>query len=279
MDELDDQVILPVLRNVISAVNLSDLSNSALELLQRRPEYQIRNLSLSSDQILSSDHKSEVDVALERCESDLLTLRYALEILAGICASLREYEDVHISDEEDDLSTEMETAPEGFGETTSLWYPIIPTKVSSDAVMIDENFSTETTLEPSREDKRMALPSTQSMIASLSLLIRPTPLSFPPVDKPSAHPPITSVLGFVHIAALDCLNNIFMSLGKSGQRACRELWETVWEGLAIAGTTFGLGHDPRRDYWDVAVGVLWVVGNVWKGFLVLNLTSAALITH
>lgn len=127
----------------------------------------------------------------------------------------------------------------------------------------------EMELEPENDIKpKMTTTLTQSLIAKLSLLVKPTPLSFPPFDGPSAHPPITSALGFIHIAALDCLNNIFMAIVASGHRTGLEVWDIAWHALAVVGTTFGPGQELRRDFWNVAVGVLWGIGNVWKGNLV-----------
>lgn len=48
---------------------------------------------------------------------------------------------------------------------------------------------------------------------ALLALARPTAyLSFPPPALPSISPPITSVLGAIHVRALECLNNLFVGM-------------------------------------------------------------------
>lgn len=114
-----------------------------------------------------------------------------------------------------------------------------------------------------------------TLVAPLLALIQPTSLSFPPLAAPSPHPPTTSVLSAIHICALECLNNIFLSLAAGANTtladdhdAGRKIWDGVWSALAAVGTETGLGQERRRDMWHVAVGVLWGIGSVWKGSLV-----------
>lgn len=90
VDDLDREIILPVLRPVIAATSLTDVSVFTLDLVRRQAKPQMQNLSL--DQSLKSDHKSDTEIELERVESNLITLRHALEVLAGVCASLPEPE-------------------------------------------------------------------------------------------------------------------------------------------------------------------------------------------
>lgn len=115
-----------------------------------------------------------------------------------------------------------------------------------------------------------------TLVAPLLKLVHPTALSFPPVGAPSPHPPTTSALGAVHVSALECLNNIFLSMATSlGGRPSglapengRTVFDAVWHALGAVGTDIsGPGQERRREMWDVGVGVLWGVGNIWKGAL------------
>jgi hypothetical protein len=115
-----------------------------------------------------------------------------------------------------------------------------------------------------------------SLVPPLLELIKPTSLSFPPLASPSSHPPTTSALSAVHISAFECLNNIFFSLAAdpspsviADTSAGTQVWNQIWEALRQVGTdTTGLGQERRKEVWELAVGVLWGLGNIWKGNLV-----------
>lgn len=113
-----------------------------------------------------------------------------------------------------------------------------------------------------------------ALVNPLLALIQPSALSFPPLAAPSPHPPITSALSAVHISALECLNNAFLSLASSRKidvaadvTSGRKIWNDIWSALAAVGTQTGLGQERRQEMWAKAIGVLWGVGNVWKGSL------------
>jgi hypothetical protein len=112
-------------------------------------------------------------------------------------------------------------------------------------------------------------------VPALLALIHPNALSFPPLAAPSLHPPTTSALSAIHIGAMECLNNIFLSLATSpnptvaaDKEAGIKIWNELWAALNIVGTDGGLGQEKRKQIWEVAVGVLWGVGTVWKGSVV-----------
>jgi len=114
-----------------------------------------------------------------------------------------------------------------------------------------------------------------SLVPALLALIHPTALSFPPLAAPSSHPPTTSVLSAVHISAMECLNNIFLSLAASPNPAVSadkeagfKVWNELWAALGAVGIQGGLGQEKRKEIWEVAAGVLWGVSIVWKGHLV-----------
>jgi hypothetical protein len=114
-----------------------------------------------------------------------------------------------------------------------------------------------------------------TLVAPLLSLVQPTSLSFPPLSAQSIHPPTTSAISAIHIAALECLNNIFLSLATAPKSSFSAdfdsgltIWNGVWSALRLVGTETGLGQERRQEFWDVAVGVLWGVSRVWKGSLV-----------
>lgn len=127
-----------------------------------------------------------------------------------------------------------------------------------------------------------AAPATQTSTASLPALVQPlmtlihpTLLSFSPANGLSPSPPITSALGAIHLGAFECLNNIFLSLSTSSNAAVasdgasgRKMWNEVWAALSAIGTQSGPGQERKQEIWQVAIGVLWGIGIIWKGTLI-----------
>jgi len=108
-----------------------------------------------------------------------------------------------------------------------------------------------------------------TLLEPLLALIQPTELSF---STPSPHPPTTSALSAIHIAALECLSNAFFALATASAAATSDVqvgqrvWAAVWAALAGAGSPAEAAPgSARAAVWDVAVGVLWGVGTVWPG--------------
>ena len=164
----------------------------------------------------------------------------------------------------------------------SLIWPTLT--LSTDDMDEDEDAMSddESEVEQPRKTSPSALPS---IVEPLLALIQPTPLSFPPTSGgASSHPPTTSALSAVHICALECLNNIFLSLATPARLqsqgfasdADREvgpkLWEHLWRALGAVGTDVdGPGQERRREVWQTAAGVLWGAAILWKGVLVSGL--------
>ena len=112
------------------------------------------------------------------------------------------------------------------------------------------------------------------LVQPLLALIHPTPLSFPPTGGLSPHPPTTSAISAIHIGALECLNNIFLSLLTSPHPVVasdtdsgRKIWDGVWSALAKVGTKTGPGQERRQEIWEAATGVMWGIVGVWRGTL------------
>lgn len=116
----------------------------------------------------------------------------------------------------------------------------------------------------------------QNLLSPLLSLIQPTALSFPPFSGPSPHPPTTSALSAIHVSALECLNNVFLSMTSLGSTRLsldpeigKKVWDDLWLALTAVGAEFGgPGQERRKEIWEIGVGVLWGVGNAWKGVLV-----------
>ncbi|KAF5385007.1 hypothetical protein D9615_001213 [Tricholomella constricta] len=248
--DIDKDIVLPLLQPVITPISLADASKVALELVEKQAsEIQIENLSL--EHAPKSDHKSQAELELERLEATLRTVQLALEILTGACATL--------PDPESDTEKGVENDGDHDGEDEDLEMDEADTDMQDDPSPIN---AASTSFLP-------------TLLAPLLALVHPTSLSFPPLVTPSPHPPTTSALSAIHISALECLNNIFLSLATSpnpsvsaDHDAGRKVWDEIWSALAVVGTETGLGQERRQEMWHVAVGVLWGIGNVWKGSLV-----------
>ncbi|KAI0315662.1 ARM repeat-containing protein [Amylostereum chailletii] len=231
--DLDKEVLLPVLVPVITGASLHAAAAAVQQLIQTQGEQP--QVEKPTKDAPGSDHKSSETIELERIETRLKGVQLALEILTGVCATLPDEVEVE-GGEEAEEEEEAEVVPP----------PSEPTIVPSSFL--------PTLLEP------------------LLNLIQPTPLSFPPPNASSPHPPTTSVLSAIHISALECLNNTFLALAASPSPAVvadvgagRRVWDDVWRALGATGTEGGLGQERRMEMWEIGVGVLWGVGIVWSG--------------
>ncbi|KAF7361220.1 ARM repeat-containing protein [Mycena sanguinolenta] len=256
--DIDQDIVLPQLQPVISSISLVDASASALQLIsQQESTPDIEKLSLKHAP--KSDHKSSAEIELERLESQLRTVQLALEILTGACATLPDPEP----------ETDAPSGPAGDGEGNDDDEDIAEDNDNDDELPPDMDMAVDdTAMDTSTPGTTQALPP---LVQPLLALIQPTTLSFPPLAAPSPHPPTTSALSAIHVAALECLNNIFLSLARSGASidaaGGRAVWEAVWAALGVVGTQTGLGQERRRAMWEVAVGVLWGVAGVCRGSL------------
>jgi hypothetical protein len=119
-----------------------------------------------------------------------------------------------------------------------------------------------------------------ALVEPLIALIQPVKLSFPPAAGQSLHPPTTSVLSAIHVSAFECLNNIFLSLSASrtaelaaASASGKQVWDGVGAALGSVGTDIARGQERKQEMWEIGVGVLWGVGNIWKGSLVSLFTG------
>ncbi|KAF8167406.1 armadillo-type protein [Crassisporium funariophilum] len=240
--DIDKDIVLPLLQPVISGISLSDATKAVQDLKYRQAlEPQMENLSMNST---PTDHKSSIELELQLLESKLRTVQLSLEILTGACATLPDPEPdapANQEDNEDDLDNDAEDADMDVGDEGNAKANSSPTFLTT-------------------------------LVAPLLALIQPTALSFPPLAAPSLDPPTTSALSALHISALECLNNVFLSLTTSPDPAISSdvnagisVWNEIWSALSLVGTQTGLGQERREEMWNVAMGVLWGAGRVWKG--------------
>ncbi|KAG1749751.1 ARM repeat-containing protein [Suillus paluster] len=253
--DVGKEIVLPLLQPVVASVSLiesSALAENLVAKLALEPP-QIEKLSLKSGP--QSDHRSDTELELERLENKLRTVQLALEILTGVCATLpdpvSEAHEGELDAEEDAEENDVEIEED-----------------VTDGMALDDIPITNGATIPSH------LPA---LVQPLITLIQPARLSFPPAAGQSSHPPTTSVLSAIHVSALECLNNIFLSLSASpttelatATASGKQVWDAVWAALGSVGTEITRGQGRKQEMWEIGVGVLWGVGNIWKGSLVPN---------
>ncbi len=209
-------------------------------------------------------------------------MQLVLEILTGICATLPDPDLDPVGEaveEEDSENAEGEADVSG-----------------DDGMELDQmNKDAQDTAPPSSTVSNTSLLPT--ILTPLLNLIQPTPLSFPPLPsvalRAPTHSPTTSALSSIHIRALECLNNIFLSIAVSASASAvspssaihpldgdnvagvsedvqsgLRVWDAIWVALGLVGTEGGRGQERRKEMWEAAVGVLWGIGSIWKGKLV-----------
>jgi len=256
--DVNNDLLLPVLRPIISSVSSDDVVQQVQELVahQANEPPPIDKLSLKNTP--KSDHKSQTEINLERLENKLRTIQLALEILTGVCATLPDPIPTASMDENDEIDTE-ELEDEDV-------------EMDDDAV---EDTPLDESMHPRGDTKRPSTALLPELVRPLSSLIQPTSLSFPPPSSSSIHPPTTSVLGAIHVSAFECLNNIFLSLSTSpnaelaaDEVAGRGVWSEIWAALSKVGLDIAPGQELKQEIWETAIGVLWGIGNIWKGKLV-----------
>ncbi|KAF9270677.1 ARM repeat-containing protein [Marasmius fiardii PR-910] len=252
--DIDKEIILPLLQPVVSSVSLSEVATTAQQLVDSIASEPPSVEKLSIKNAPKSDHKSTHELELEQLEGKLRSIQLALEILTGVCATLPD-PSVDVQEDGKDLSDDMEE--DDLREDLQ--------EAEMDVEMNGEQ-------EKTAYSEQLSFPS---LVPSLLNLIYPTSLSFPPLAAPSPHPPTTSALSAIHISAMECLNNIFLSLAtspnpkvKADQEGGRKVWNDLWAVLGVVGLESGLGQERRQELWAIAVGVLWGVGIVYKGSLV-----------
>ncbi|KAJ7186701.1 armadillo-type protein [Mycena filopes] len=269
--DVDKEIVLPQLQPVISSISLIDASASALQLISQQTETpNIENLSLKNTP--KSDHRSPAEIELERLEGRLRTVQLALEILTGVCATLPDPEPDVPQGQNEDAGDEDGDADEGMRLSLNIFKTDDQT---DDELPADMDMAVDDAVNGMDTDTSApaALPA---LVQPLLALVQPTTLSFPPLAAPSPHPPTTSVLSAIHLAALECLNNIFLALARATASSPasaadvaggRAVWDGIWAALGVVGTQTGLGQERRQAVWEVAAGVLWGVASVCRGSL------------
>ncbi|KAH0838109.1 ARM repeat-containing protein [Lanmaoa asiatica] len=269
--DVNNDLLLPILRPVISSVSLDEVARQVQALITRQVSYVVKHRiipecspkaneppsieKLSLKDTPKSDHKSQTELDLERLENKLRTIQLALEILTGACATLPDPVSGISTDEDDEEDLEDEDVEMGDDMT--------------EGIPLDEN------THPREDTNRPSMALLPELVRPLLTLVQPTSLSFSPPSSPSIHPPTTSALSAIHVSAFECLNNLFLSLSASpnAQLAAdedtgRAVWSETWAALSKVGLDIVPGQERKQEIWEIAVGVLWGIGNIWKGKLV-----------
>lgn len=252
--DLDKEIFLPVLLPAVTSVPLQEATDVVRGFVQsqsEKPEGGDRDPKHPP----RPDHKSEEELGLERVETSLRAVQLALEILTGVCATLPDPDlepSVEAEEIEDEVFADGDADDNAMNETTT-----------------DEPMALDDALEHNSTPALNTPSFLPTLLEPLLALIQPTELSF---SAPSPHPPTTSALSAIHIAAFECLSNAFFALAAAPAAAASDVqvgqrvWAAVWSALAGAGSPAEAAPgSARAAVWDVAVGVLWGVGTVWPG--------------
>ncbi|KAF8140491.1 ARM repeat-containing protein [Boletus edulis] len=253
LDGVND-LLLPVLLPVISSVSLDEIAQQVQELVTRQASEPPAIEKLSLKNTPKSDHKAQTELELEQLENELRTIQLALEVLTGACATLPDPASGITTDENEDVQDED-----------------VEMEVDND---MTEGISLDENLHPHKGTKRSSTALLPQLVRPLLTLVRPTFLSVSPPSRLSIHPPATSALSAIHVSAFECLNNLFLSLSTSPNpelgadvNTGGDVWSEIWAALSKVGLDIAPGQECKRDIWEVAVGVLWGIGNIWKGKL------------
>ncbi|PIL31313.1 hypothetical protein GSI_06011 [Ganoderma sinense ZZ0214-1] len=243
--DLDRDVVLPTLEPVLNSIDLQEASQAAQHALDNQESLpQLEDLSLKHTP--KSDHKTASELELERLETRLRTVQLALEILTGMCATLPDPEVLGgatdaggQNDNEDDEGEED----------------------------VDESEDVDMAVDAPPSDTAPQPPPAffTTLVAPVLKLVHPAPLSFPPARRPVSTP--ADDVGARRDSCLAPENG-------------RVVFDAVWRALGTVGTDIaGAGQERRREMWDTGVGVLWGVGNVWKGALVPTEEQVQVLTQ
>ncbi|THH03370.1 hypothetical protein EW145_g6312 [Phellinidium pouzarii] len=279
--DIDRNVILPLVKPVLSSANLFEASAKVLDLVLIEGK-ELKTEKPSLVHTPKSDHKSSTERQLDRIEARLRNVQLSLEILTGVCATLPD---------PDPISSEEEDAELDDDEGIALQYYLEG----------DEDVEMETDEVPdakSEPAKSIKLPAALSFLGTILLpvlaLIQPTPLSFPAdspqygsaAPRPTQHPPTTSALRAIHISALECLNNAFLEFALVYEKdgavpadadVVRPVRDAVWAALMSIGYMGGRESERKREMWDVGVGVMWSMGRIWKGSITPSMDDVGLL--
>ncbi|KAF8527379.1 ARM repeat-containing protein [Hysterangium stoloniferum] len=268
--DVENTILLPLLAPQLS-LNLENITTSVGNLLEQLPDQDEIVNKPSLQHAPGSDHKTSAERDLGYIEENLRVALLALEILTGMCAKLPEPEPVT-----GDIPGSKRVAED---------------EELDDEMELDEEKSIEEAIPTTNGDSSEPRKSTNGLLGTLSgplvALVHPTALSFPPsATDPSRHPPTTSALSSIHVRALECLNNLFLAIDEAqtdGQASfstqdkegARALWDELWGALAKVGKVVSGGKivasrglERKREIWEIAMGALWGVARVSRGYLI-----------
>jgi len=283
--DLDSAIVLPLMTPLLSGTSLSTIAERVQELVPLAEAEAQKALDNPSTKIApKSDDRGEAQRELEVLEDGLRAVQLALEVLTGVCATLPDPEPAPEGEVEEEEPVEEDGDEEWAGEFCYLGFEFGEADAEIDDAQPserDEDQILEMDVETGTDnDLSDSIALSQSpilaLLPSLLALAHPTPLSFPPLPSSTAAvvscPPITSVLGAVHVRALECVANVF--LGREHSRLdgtqSSELWRGIWSALGAVGPfvdSAPAGHERRVEMWDAGAGALWGVSKASLGVL------------
>jgi hypothetical protein len=257
--DIDQTIILPILIPLLS-LDIAGTVTTVQTLLIQQEALKGKDQMLLKNGA-KSDHKSEFERQLECIEAELRTTTLALEVITDLCAELPEVQD----NEEQDMQDGDEEEEEEWEDDND----------ADEDITMDEHNPVQTYDAPIPHLKSIDLVS--SIVPGCLSFIQPTALSYPPPSQPSPHPPTTSALAAIHIAALECLNNICLSVAQLAptninpniSQQLATIWPNVWSMLSTIGppdysNPVGPVYHQKRKIWRISLGVLWAVARIQR---------------
>lgn len=241
LSALTTDVVLPLATSLLD-VSIPSVVERVGQLVGELP-----GESVPVQKDIKTDHRPPAALKLERVERALQAVTLALEILTGLCAGLEDAveEEGDASDAEMEDAQDDETLIAAGRDPANAGTPAAPTKVNS-----------------------AGLPRLLSVLPErLVKLATLTPLSLPPADDASPHPPTTAALSALHLRALEALNNLLLSTAAAVQNGekldvpAQELWNALFPILraegAPAADASARGQEFRKAIQEAALGCLW----------------------
>lgn len=218
---------------------------------------------------IKTDHRPPAALKLERVERALQAVTLALEILTGLCAGLEDA----VEEEGDASDAEMEDAQD---DEALIAAGRAPGSAGQSAAPAKVNSA--------------GLPRLLSVLPErLVKLATLTPLSLPPSDDASPHPPTTAALSALHLRALEALNNLLLSTVAAVQNGeklsipAADLWAALFPILRAEGAppadASARGQEFRKAIQEAALGCLWGVARSSPSSLSPSASEEELLTQ
>lgn len=263
LSALTSDVILPL------ATSLLDVSvPSVLERVgQLVAELPSEAVPVKKD--IKTDHRPPAELKLERIERALQAVTLALEILTGLCAGLED----HVEEEGEGSDAEMEDAQDDEALIAA----------GRDPATVGESAAPAKVNSAGLPHLLSVLPERLVKLATL------TPLSLPPANEASPHPPTTAALSALHLRALEALNNLLLSTvaavqnGEQLSLPAADLWAALYPILRLENAPQAdpdaRGQEYRKAIQEAALGCIWGVARSSPGAISPSAGEMELLTQ